>query len=138
MPGRAGPRTPPRAHLELALDADQLPGTRWQLDEQAVREILAQLLDNARRHAASRIALTVAASGDAVHLRIGDDGPGIPDGVVGRAFGRFTSFDALGGAGLGLAIASDLARLHGGDLAYENRLFVLRLPAQPISGTEPA
>lgn len=123
-------------HLDLVLDGDQPPCSPH-LDQQAVCEILTQLLDNARRHALSRITVSLAASGDAVRLRVRDDGPGIPEPVVERAFDRFTSFDAMGGAGLGLAIARELARLQGGELAYENRVFALRLPAQPV-GTSPA
>lgn len=120
-------------HLELVLDAEQPPCTPH-LDQQAVCEILTQLLDNARRHAAGRITVSVAATHD-VRLQVRDDGPGIAEPVVERAFERFTSFDGMGGAGLGLAIARELARLHGGDLRYEDRVFVLRLPAEAAGGT---
>ncbi len=109
---------------ELGQRSGDLP---W-LDERAVREILAQLLDNARRHAFSRIVLSAAQAGGVVELRVGDDGVGLPAGLVERAFERFASLDGLGGAGLGLPIARDLARLHGGDLGYDDGVFVLRLP----------
>ncbi|MEX2289750.1 MAG: HAMP domain-containing sensor histidine kinase [Mycobacteriales bacterium] len=100
------------------------------LDGQAVREILTELLDNARRHATSRIIVNVAAPDDRVEIRVCDDGPGLPAGTAERAFDRFTSFDGLEGPGLGLSIARELARLHGGDLHYEDGAFVLRLPVQ--------
>ena len=115
-------------HLEVLVELGQRSGDLPWLDERAVREILAQLLDNARRHAVSRIAVTVAGSEGRVEVRVSDDGAGIPADMVEPAFERFASLDGLGGAGLGLPIASELSRLHGGDLGYADGAFVLRLP----------
>lgn len=120
-------------HLELVLDAER-PLRALHLDQRAVCEILTQMLDNARRHAAGRITVSVAV-GDDVRLLVRDDGPGLSEAVVERAFERFTSLDGLGGAGLGLAIAREIARLHGGDLRYADCAFALRLPAQTAGGT---
>lgn len=110
--------------------------TRPQLDPNAVSEILANVLDNARRHAAQRIDVCVAVSENVVEIRVVDDGPGVPAHVTGRIFDRFVSLDDRGGSGLGLAIARELARAHGGDLTYEiaAQAFVLSLPARPTAG----
>ena len=113
--------------LDIVLRA---PGLDWRLeaDGQAVREILANLLDNARRHAHSQIEVVLDAVDDSVEVRVADDGPGVAADMVERIFQRFVTLDGLGGSGLGLAIARDLARAHGGDLGYQEGAFVLRLP----------
>lgn len=113
--------------LDVVLRA---PALDWgvEVDENAVREILANLLDNARRHARSQIEVVLQADDEAVEVRIGDDGPGVAPDMVGRIFERFVTLDGLGGSGLGLAIGRELARAHGGDLGYREGAFVLRLP----------
>lgn len=117
--------------LEVVVKPADLPDEPSQLDAHAVREIVANLLDNARRHARALVEVTVrvATGGKGWEVRVADDGPGLPEGSEERVFERFVSLDGKGGSGLGLAIARDLARAHGGDLAYEGRAFVLRLPA---------
>lgn len=100
------------------------------LDPDLVREILANLLDNARRHAVSRIEVTVEEAGSGVVVSVVDDGPGLSPATEGRAFERFVSLDGHGGSGLGLAIAKGLARALDGDLVYEDGSFVLWLPAE--------
>ncbi|MDQ6617276.1 MAG: PAS domain S-box protein [Actinomycetota bacterium] len=99
-----------------------------ELDANVVREILTNLLDNASRHAASRIGVLVARGDGLVEIRVVDDGPGIAHDLVGRAFERFVSLDGGGGSGLGLPIAKGLAQSHGGDLTYDGG-FVLQLPS---------
>lgn len=116
-------------HLDVVLKAEELPPDPPALDQGAVREIVANLLDNASRHALSEIRIEIAPSGGDIELKITDDGPGLPTGSEEHAFQRFVSLDDRGGSGLGLAIARELARAHGGDLCYYNRTFALRLPA---------
>jgi two-component system, OmpR family, sensor kinase len=120
-------------HLDIELRKEELREPRPVLDEGAIREILANLLDNARRHAASRIEVVVAQAGDDIDVRVGDDGPGVPPGAEEKVFQRFVSLDGKGGCGLGLAIARELARTHGGDLFYDPRGFTLRLPADYLA-----
>jgi len=100
------------------------------LDANVVREVLANLLDNARRHAVRRIEVIIKVSEGDVEIHVRDDGPGIPADAVERAFERFISLDGHGGSGLGLPIARDLAQAHGGDLTYDGE-FVLCLPGRP-------
>lgn len=98
------------ADLGAAIDwhgPDELPATVRPL---AVKRILANLIDNGRRHAA-RIVVTLAdAPGDRFVLTVEDDGPGIPPDRRAEALLPFRRLDgargrSAGGAGLGLAIA---------------------------------
>lgn len=117
-------------HLEVEVDAADAPTTLPIVDADAIREVLANLLDNARRHAADHIVVTVAGGEEgAVELRVRDDGPGLADDDVEHAFQRFASLDGRGGSGLGLAIGRAIAEGHGGALDHEDHSFVLRLPA---------
>lgn len=117
-------------HLDIVLRVD-LAGRRPQVDAGAVREALANILDNGRRHAATSIGMTVTAAKEWLEIEVTDDGPGMTPEVSERAFQRFVSLDGKGGSGLGLPIALGLARAHGGDLSYDHRGFVLRLPLLP-------
>lgn len=122
-------------HLQLSVAAPA-PVGRPRLDAHVVAEIVSNLLDNARRHAASRIDLVVSREDGWVEVEVVDDGPGLPDALTEAAFERFVSLDAKGGSGLGLPIARELAQAHGGDLSYRAKAFVLRLPA-PAGDEEP-
>jgi signal transduction histidine kinase len=90
-------------------------------DRDALLRMVGNLVDNAVRHAASRVVVSVTAEGDTALVRVTDDGPGIPPGDRERVFDRFTRLDDArtrggGGAGLGLAIVRELARRHGGSV----------------------
>jgi signal transduction histidine kinase len=94
-------------------------------DVDALNRIVANLVDNAVRHAASEVTVTVDRAGDTVRLVVADDGPGIPPADRERVFGRFTRLDEArgrdaGGTGLGLAIVQELVRAHGGVVRLEN------------------
>lgn len=115
-------------HLDFALNSAGLPGEQPELDADALREVLANVLDNARRHAGGRIEVLVRATEGGVEIRVTDDGPGVPVGWEERVFERFVSIGHRAGSGLGLAIARELARRHGGDLRYTDRSFVLWVP----------
>lgn len=117
-------------------------------DPQAVSRILANLMDNARRHTphGGRIEVltrTGPAAGT-VSVSVRNTGTPIADGDRERVFDRLVRLqDARdrdsGGAGLGLAIARGLARAHGGDLTCppddEGATFVLTLPVTGPDGT---
>ncbi|QIJ64778.1 HAMP domain-containing sensor histidine kinase [Streptomyces sp. JB150] len=112
----------------------EVAGSRGQLGR-----VLANLLDNAERHARSAVTVTVRRDGDrAAVVRVADDGEGVPEADRERIFERFVRLDDArsrdeGGAGLGLAIARDVAVRHGGTLTAGEApgggaLFELRLP----------
>jgi signal transduction histidine kinase len=95
---------------------------------EATKNALANLLDNARRHARGQVTVEVATTPASVEISVSDDGPGLPDGMSERVFERFVSLDGEGGSGLGLPIARGLIEAQGGRLTYEGRHFVIRLP----------
>ncbi len=84
----------------------------------AIRRVLANLLDNARRHG-GRISLVAMLDSQALQIVVDDDGPGIPPERRESVFRAFES-SARGGTGLGLTIARDIVRGHGGELTLEN------------------
>lgn len=83
----------------------------------AMRRALTNLVDNARRHA-SRIVLSVQVQSRNVLVLVDDDGPGIPPDKRESVFRAFES-GPHGGTGLGLTIARDIVRAHGGDIELE-------------------
>jgi PAS domain S-box-containing protein len=113
--------------LDVRLDLHRAPARPLVADAAACREILSNLGDNARRHAAGRVRLVLDADFQAVSVRVWDDGPGVADDDRERVFERFVSLDGRGGSGLGLPIARALARALGGELTYD-RGFLLTLP----------
>lgn len=113
--------------LNFVLRADALPDDGFKLDPGVIREIMTNLLENAVRYALSQVEVTVTATAGLVELRVADDGPGLPADDADRAFERFVTLDEKGGFGLGLPIARELARAHGGDVTYEAGGFVARV-----------
>jgi two-component system osmolarity sensor histidine kinase EnvZ len=105
-----------RAGAEVALDVPT--GLVLPLRTDAVRRAVTNLVDNARRHA-RHIAVAARRTGDrVVQVTVDDDGPGIAPAQREDAFRPFES--AAGGIGLGLAIARDIVRAHGGDIMLED------------------
>jgi signal transduction histidine kinase len=116
------------------VSAAQVVGHRDQL-----RRVVANLLDNAVRHAADSVSLSLAETDRVVKLEVTDDGPGIPAGRRAEVFERFGRLDesrtgGSGGIGLGLAIAREVVERHGGTIVvdpdYEaGARFVVTLPS---------
>lgn len=103
-------------NLELETD----PGEQIRADAGAIRQIVANLLDNERKYADKAKPVRLKASGHV--LEVSDGGPGMPREKLKRIFDRFwRGEDALtgetGGSGLGLSIARELARGMGGELS---------------------
>jgi len=104
---------------ELTFDAPEsllVSGDAAQLDR-----LVRNLVDNAVRHARTTVAVGIERRDGDVVLRIDDDGTGIPEPERERVFERFTRLDEArsrdaGGAGLGLAIAREIAFRHHGTL----------------------
>jgi signal transduction histidine kinase len=113
-------------------------------DVDAVQRVVANLVDNAVRYAATTVTVDVrdGAGGGAV-VSVADDGPGIPAEQREHVFERFTRLDHArsrdaGGAGLGLAIVRELVRSQGGEVSLEDNApglrAVVRLPETPTRG----
>ncbi|MFK0044597.1 sensor histidine kinase [Streptomyces sp. NPDC090741] len=95
------------------------------------------VLDNALRHARSRVLLSACRRDGRIHVEITDDGPGVPPRFTAELFlpgRRADPGDGHTGAGLGLPLARRLARSVGGDVHHDERhgpgtRFVVTLPA---------
>jgi two-component system osmolarity sensor histidine kinase EnvZ len=106
-----------RAGADVALEAPA--GMTLLLRQDAVKRAISNLVDNARRHA-KRVALTARPNGPrVVQVTVDDDGPGIAPDRRESVFRPFES-GASGGTGLGLTIARDIVRAHGGDIVLED------------------
>ena len=82
----------------------------------AMRRAVTNLVDNARRHA-PHVTVGIAFHGEwTVEVTVDDDGPGIPADRMESVFRPFESGAHPGGSGLGLTIARDIVRAHGGDI----------------------
>ncbi|MFF8714231.1 ATP-binding protein [Streptomyces sp. NPDC015184] len=131
---RVGDRIPVTVSVPDSGDFE-VTGSRGQL-----ARVIGNLLDNAERHARDTVTVSVRAAerGD-VLVEVTDDGAGVPADERERIFERFVRLDDArtrddGGAGLGLAIARDVAVRHGGGLTADGApeggaRFTLRLPA---------
>lgn len=94
------------------------------LRRNAMKRCLANLIGNAARYG-QQARVNVSLRDHAVDIVIDDDGPGIPPAQREDVFRPFTRLEesrnpATGGVGLGLTIARDIARFHGGDVVLEN------------------
>lgn len=123
---------------------------RVRVPEVYAERMVGNLVDNARRFAATAVTVTVSlaveAAGTYAVLTVADDGPGVAPADRRRIFERFVRLDEArnrseGGFGLGLAIVADLSRFYGGGIEVDDNgpgaKFVLRLPAAPTHQAEP-
>ena len=95
-------------------------------DRNALSRVVRNLLDNAARHAASRIDVAVHPKAAHAVLTVADDGPGIPPADRIRALERFVRLDddrsrTSGGSGLGLSIALEIVTAHMGEITISDR-----------------
>ncbi|WP_214319237.1 ATP-binding protein [Nonomuraea sediminis] len=118
---------------EVRLELDVQPDVVIQGSRGHLARLVINLVDNAVRHAAGTVVVRVAREGGEAILEVLDDGPGIPPEHREAVFDRFTRLDEArardgGGAGLGLAIARDIAVLHGGTLVAQDGGFIAKFP----------
>jgi signal transduction histidine kinase len=127
---------------KVSIRTNAVPSAAFDGDEDLIRRLLVNLVDNAVRHAPEHSAVTIALSenGAAFTIAVSDAGPGIPPHVQPHIFERFYRGDVArsreqvyDGAGLGLALARWIAREHGGDVALAEAsaagtTFVITLP----------
>lgn len=110
--------------LELRLNVED--NSLAMLDADAIQQMVGNLLNNAEKYASTGKSVGVSSRrfGENIEITVDDDGPGIPPREASRIFSPFYRIsnnlnDGVAGAGIGLTIARDLARLHGGDLTVE-------------------
>jgi signal transduction histidine kinase len=126
----------------VRLESDIDAGALVEADPEQLHRILVNLLRNAReavegeseRGGKGQVVASLDADAGMRRLRLADDGPGIPERTRDHIFEPFVGSTRKGGAGLGLAIARELAQAQGGDLTLissepTGTVFELRLPA---------
>jgi signal transduction histidine kinase len=133
------------ARVPVTLQADEPVIVMCAAEE--LRRAISNVLDNAVRHAGTRVEVTTSVDHDQAVISVSDDGPGIQPEDRERVFERFTRLDdargrSSGGAGLGLAIARELVTRAGGTVVltaarppWQTRA-ELRLPLAPITITK--
>ncbi|WP_350347803.1 HAMP domain-containing sensor histidine kinase [Agromyces sp. G08B096] len=110
-------------------------------DEPRLRQVLGNLLANARVHtpAGTAVAATLTADASSATITVADDGPGIDPGVRDTLFERFARGDSsrsrrAGSTGLGLAIVRAVVEAHDGEVSVESEpgrtVFTVRLPVE--------
>lgn len=112
-------RTPDGERLDWIVDvpADLVAA----IDRDDLSEAVGNLVENAARHARHAVTVTGRRNGTSATLTIADDGPGIPEDRLAEALSRGGRLDERGsGAGLGLAIVTDIVESWGGTLTLEN------------------
>jgi signal transduction histidine kinase len=139
--------------LELKVEASTAAAVRG--NRELVSQALANLVDNAIKYAKpngaakdamngapAEIVVRADSEGDRIMLTVADHGPGIPEADRGRVVERFVRLEqsrSEPGSGLGLSLASAVARLHGGELKLEDNQPGLRsiitLPRAGPAGT---
>ncbi|MEO8120328.1 MAG: ATP-binding protein [Rhodoferax sp.] len=134
------------AELDVQLTPDPSASSASQMSHAALpvqgitkllRRAVRNLLENARRHAAGEITVTLSKSNGQAVIRVCDRGPGVPAALRERIFEPFYRLPGAterdGGVGLGLALVKSIAIRHGGTVYCENRpdggaCFVIQLP----------
>jgi len=128
-----------RKGVELAARSPEEP-VAADADPEQMERIVGNLLSNAIKFtpAGGTVELGLEAGDEEVAVSVTDDGPGVPADAVPRIFERFFQLDAPGargeeGMGIGLAMARELARLHGGEIEVasepgEGSRFTVRWP----------
>lgn len=128
----------------LTLSASVEPGLSLTGNRELIGQALANLIDNALKYgkpegeAPATVVVTANRVGDMVELGVADHGAGIPEADRGRALERFVRLDqsrSKPGFGLGLALASAVAHLHGGTIRLSDNApglaIVMSLPIVP-------
>jgi heavy metal sensor kinase len=130
------------AARRVSVTTEVTPSAAFTGDEDLIRRLLGNLIDNAVRYAPddSTVAIVLSKSTSVYRITVSDTGPGIPADAQPHIFERFYRGDAArrrgpsDGAGLGLALARWIAQVHGGDVTLTNSsaagtTFTVELPA---------
>jgi signal transduction histidine kinase len=127
-----------RAGRRVKVDISAVSAAQVRGDPDQLGRCVRNLTDNAARHAASTVTLTLSEQDHTAVLSVADDGPGIPADQRDRVFERFTRLDearaaTAGGTGLGLAITREIIQRHDGTITIDQAhhpgtRFVVTLP----------
>ncbi|HEV2592088.1 MAG TPA: ATP-binding protein, partial [Gaiellaceae bacterium] len=114
----------PGERSRVIVKADQRIRVRGDLDR--LRQVVANLLDNALKYSAGPVRLCVDEHGASARFTVADDGPGVPPEEADRIFEKFYRLDpaqrsGVGGTGLGLYVSRELVRRMGGRIGYLQR-----------------
>lgn len=122
----------------LTIETDVPPGMMLRADPEQINRVLSNLVRNARQaltgaEMPGRIAVTAHENANEWMIEVADNGPGLPEKARAHLFEAFQGGARSGGFGLGLAIAAELMRGHGGKLMLAETgpggtRFVLHLP----------
>jgi signal transduction histidine kinase len=125
----------PERRIDLTHEGD----TTGEWDRSRLYQALSNLVGNATHYGHGRATVTMARTGDEVHVVVRNDGPPIAPDVLPTIFEPFRRGDTEGpGLGLGLYIVQAIARAHGGEVAVTSSpgsgtTFTMRLPVVPAS-----
>jgi signal transduction histidine kinase len=97
------------------------PGVIVWGDQLRIRQVVRNLVSNARRYGGPTRELHVESLSDQVRIAVRDDGQGLVPGLAGRLFEPLATGGASGSLGLGLSVSRGLARAMGGDLRFDRR-----------------
>lgn len=112
-------RTPKGGLVDWRIDVPEDLAAR--IDPEDLTELLGNVLENAVRYAGTGVEIAARIDGAHVLVSVTDDGPGIPDDMIGLVLERGGRLDeSSGGAGLGLAIARDIATGANGEIRLVN------------------
>lgn len=105
-------------NLQITTSVD--PGHAFRGRREDLDEMLGNLIENACKWAASRVAIASSLAEDRVNIVVEDDGPGLDPSMAVAVLQRGVRADeAVPGSGLGLAIVRDLAELYGGSIQLD-------------------
>lgn len=111
--------------VDLAVETSDVPGSLL-IDRAQIQRVLTNLLANAVRHTPSggRVVVGSKALADDVTFWVRDTGEGIPKDYLDRIFERFVQVPGAtqGGAGLGLSIANEIVKAHGGRMSVQSEI----------------
>lgn len=123
---------------DAIVDGTRIGAARVLGDERLLSRVARNLVDNALRHAVSRVAITVTIDEGQAVFSVEDDGSGVPESDRERIFERFVRLDEArareeGGTGLGLAIVRSIVTAHGGSVTvdesrWQGARFTVKLP----------
>ncbi len=128
------------AQVNIVVDCDE--AVRVPADALRLEQALGNLLDNAVQAARRQVRVSVSQDPEAVHIHVGDDGPGVAENVRDLVFDPFFTTKPVGqGTGLGLSVATAAAEDHDGRLALAQdplggARFTLTLPREAHDGAK--